>query len=225
MKNVKQLTFGVSFNHMFKLLDYWGEIADDVLYNNKYFSPEFFSNISTQYTTERRLYNPNKNHFLVLTSNNLVFTQTVEDNYEKEYEMFCKRVAEYIVPCILTKYLIVVRRLGFVYSNGLTPEGIQKFASQYFNPSVQNIIDFRFSKKEATAKGKLLTENSDYINKIYTVGNIGSDIQGVSYDYQLHFYPLRQDVRDIINKFIKDADEGFKQDILACLGAENGNKK
>ena len=37
MKNIKQLTFGVSFNHMFKLLDYWGEIADDVLYNNKYF--------------------------------------------------------------------------------------------------------------------------------------------------------------------------------------------
>lgn len=225
MENIKELTFGVSFNHMFKLLDYWGEIADDILYNNKYFSPEFFSNISTQYTTERRLYNPNKKHLLVLTSNNLVFTQTIEDSYEKEYEMFCKRVAEYIVPCILTKYLIVVRRLGLVYSNALTPEGIQKFASQYFNPSVQNIIDFRFSKKEATVKGKLLTENSDYINKIYTVGNIGADIQGVSYDYQLHFYPLRQDVRDIINKFIKDADEGFKQDILACLGAENGSKK
>lgn len=52
MKNIKQLTFGVSFNHMFRLLDYWGKIADDVLYNNKYFSSEFFSNISTQYTTE-----------------------------------------------------------------------------------------------------------------------------------------------------------------------------
>lgn len=66
----------------------------------------------------------------------------------------------------------------------------------------------------------MLTENSDYINKIYTVGSIGSDTQGVSYDYQYHFYPLRQDVRDVINKFIKDADEGFKQDILACLGVK-----
>ena len=109
--------------------------------------------------------------------------------------------------------------MGIVYFNALTTDGIQKFASQYFNPSVQNIIDFRFSKKEATIKGKLLTENCDYINKIYTVGNIGPDIQGVSYDYQLHFYPLRQDVRDIISKFIKDADEGFNKDILTCLGA------
>ena len=225
MKNIKQLTFGVSFNHMFKLLDAWGEIADDILYHNKYFSPEFFSNISTHYTTERRLFNPQKNHLLVLTSNNLVYTQTIEDDFDKEYESFCKRVSEYIVPCILTKHCIVVRRLGVVYFNALEDEGIQKFASQYFNPSVQNIMDFRFSKKEATVKGKLLSENVDYINKIYTVGNIGPDIQGVSYDYQLHFYPLRQDVRDVVGKFLKDANDGFDKDILACLGEDNGSKK
>ena len=57
---IKQLIFGVSFKHMFKLLDTWGEIADDILYHNKYFSTQLFTNISTQYTTERQLYNPKK---------------------------------------------------------------------------------------------------------------------------------------------------------------------
>lgn len=215
--NVKQLTFGVLFNHMFKLLDSWGEIADDILYNNKYFSPDFFSNISTQYTTERRLYNPNKKHSLILTANNLIFTQTIENNFDEEYEQFKKRVTEYIVPKILTPYTLVVRRLGAVYSCEWNEKDIKIFASKYFNPSVQNILDFRFSKKESTVKGALLSDNSDFINKIYTVGNISDSLKGVSYDYQLHFSPLRSDVRDSIVSFIDSSYNQFKQDIIGSL--------
>lgn len=217
-KRVRQLTFGVLFNNKFKLLDSWGEIADDILYKNKkYFSPEFFPNISSQYTTERRLFNLEKKHSLVLTSNNMVFTQTIETDYKTEYEQFKKRIIEYLIPSILTKYVLVVRRLGIVYTQELSEAEIKKFASQYFNPSVQNIMDFRFSKKSATTKGAILSENTDFINKIYTVGNIGDDFQGISYDYQLHFYPLREDVRDSITKLVDDANLNFSNDILKCL--------
>lgn len=213
-KNVKQLTFGVLFNHMFKLLDSWGEIADDILYKNKYFSPEFFSNISTQYTTERRLYNPSKNHSLILTSNNLVFTQTIEGDFDAEYEQFKKRVVEYIVPNILTRYTLVVRRLGTVYTCEWNDETIRKFASKYFNPSVQNIMDFRFSKKEGTVKGAVFSDNTDFINKIFTVGNISDSLKGVSYDFQMHFSPLREDVRDTIGTFVDSSYTHFKKDIV-----------
>lgn len=216
--SIKQVTFGVAFNHMFKLLDSWGEIADDILYKNKYFSSQFFSKISTQYTTERTLSNPDKNHHFVLTANNLVFTQTIENNFDEEFELFKKRIIDYVIPEILTKYTLVIKRLGIVYTCEWDEKTIQKFASQYFNPSVQNIMDFRFSKKEATAKGALLSDNSDFVNKIYTVGNVGNSLKGVSYDYQMHFNPLRQDVRDTISSFVNDSYANFTSDIINSLG-------
>jgi hypothetical protein len=219
-QNIIQMTFGVSFNHMFKLLDSWGEIADDILYNNKYFSPEFFSNISTQYTTERRLFNPEKNHTFLLTSNNLIFTQTIESNFQQEYEQFKKRIAEYLVPNLLTRYVLVVRRLGIVYTCQLGEADIQQFASKYFNPSVQNIIDFRFSRKELTDKGRVISGNNDFINKIFTVGNIAEGIQGISYDYQLHFSPLREDVRDTISSFLSNSMMGFTSDVISNFGGK-----
>ncbi len=219
-QSIIQLTFGVSFNHMFKLLDSWGEIADDILYHSKCFSPEFFSNISTQYTTERRLFNPEKNHSLLLTSNNLIFSQTVESNFNLEYEQFKKRVAEYLVPNLLTKYVLVVRRLGVVYTCQLSDANIHRFASKYFNPSVQNIMDFRFSRKEPTDKGRVLSGNSDFINKIFTVGNIADNIQGISYDYQLHFDPLREDVRDTISSFLSNSKVEFDADIASSFGGK-----
>ena len=211
---VKQLVFGVSFNHMFKLLDYWGEIADDILYKNKYFSSEVFTNISTQYTTERSLSNPQKQHSLVITSNNLVFTQTIEEDFDKEYELFKARITEYIIPKILCKYILVVRRLGIVYISEFNEHQLLSFSSKYFKPTVQNIMDFRFSKKEATSQGKLISDNTDFINKIFTVGNLKNEFQGISYDYQMHFNPLREDVRDVIVSFINKADNDFTIDIL-----------
>lgn len=219
-QSIFQLTFGVSFNHMFKLLDSWGEIADDILYNNKFFSSDFFSNISTQYTTERRLFNPDRNHSLILTSNNLVYTQTIESDYSSEYDLFKKRVIEYLVPNLLTRYVLVVRRLGVVYTCQLDDVSIRQFASKFFNPSVQNIMDFRFSRKEPTDKGRLLTENSDFVNKIFTVGSFSDGVQGISYDYQLHFLPLRQDVRDTISPFLANSATAFNEDIASSFGGK-----
>ena len=219
-QSIVQLTFGVLFNHMFKVLDSWGEIADDILYNNKLFSPEFFSNISAQYTTERRLFNPERGHSLILTSNNLVYTQIIESDFASEYNLFKRRVAEYFIPCLLTRYVLVVRRLGIVYTCKLGEAEIQQFASKYFKPSVHDIIDFRFSKKEATDKGRVLSENSDFINKIFTVGNITDGIQGISYDYQLHFSPLREDVRDTISSFLLSSKAGFDSDIVNSFGGK-----
>lgn len=219
-KNITQLTFGVSFNHMFKILDSWGEIADDILYHNKLFSAEFFTNISSQYTTERRLFNPERKHSLILTANNLVYTQKIESDFSSEYTLFKKRVAEYLVPCVLTRYVLVVRRLGVVYTCKLDESAIRQFASKFFNPSVQDIMDFRFSRKETTAKGLLLADNSDFVNKIFTVGNIENDIQGISYDYQLHFSPLREDVRDTISSFLGNSMTGFNQDVASSFGGQ-----
>ena len=218
IKNVKQLTFGVSFNNMFKLLDSWGELADDILYKSKYFDSEFFSQISTQYTTERRLLNPEKNHCLILSANNLVFTQTIERGFDEDFPLFKKRIVEHIIPNILSRYTLVIRRLGLVYTCEWNDNQIKDFSSKFFNPSVNNIMDFRFSKKEATKSGAVWADNTDFINKIYTVGNLSEGIKGISYDYQLHFAPLRQDVRDIGAGFITESFNAFNKDVIGSSG-------
>lgn len=219
-KYIKQLHFGVSFNKMFKLLDIWGEIADDILYNNKYFSPELFTNISTQYTNERVLFNPTAGHRLLLTESNLVFTQAILNDYDAEYAFFRKRVVSYLVPSILSKYGLVVRRLGMVYVIELDEKTIDKFSAKYFNPSVQSIHDFRFSRRETTKNGLVLADNSDFVNKIFNVGNLGTGLDGISYDFQLHFSPFRQDVRDSIEKFLCVANQDLSVDVLEDLGKE-----
>lgn len=217
-KSVKQLVFGVAFNPMFKLLDCWGEIADDILYHNKYFSADFFSQISWQYSPERRLFNPDTGHSFVLTASNLVFTQTISNDFGFELSLFNDRVQNYIVPFILSQHILVVRRLGMVYIASLNQDEIKQFTSQYFLPKIENIMDFRFSVKQSTIKGGLISDNSDFINKIFTVGNISDTVTGVSFDYQLHFKPPKEDVREDIAKFLKDSHTSFINDILNNLG-------
>ena len=159
-----------------------------------------------------------------MTANSIIYTQTVEENYEKEYSLFKERIVKYIIPKILSEYKIVVRRLGVVYVKELTKEELHTFSSKFFLPSVADILDFKFSKKEPTVKGNLFVRNNDFVNKIYTVGNVKTDTQGISYDYQLHFDPLREDVREEIEKFILNADANFKNDILEQIGEKNEKK-
>jgi hypothetical protein len=205
---------------MFKLLDTWGEIADDILYKSKFFSSEYFSNISQQYTTERRLTNPKTGNQLIVTANNLVYTHVIEKNYQQENKEFKQRVVDYIVPEILCRYGLIIRRLGMVFVSELDTESMKKFAFLYFQDSVKGITDFRFSRKEATPRGLLFAEEQDFINKIFSFGSIGENMQGVSYDFQLHFNPIRQDVRNIVSSFMAMAELGFSEDVLSQLRGE-----
>ena len=82
---VSQFACGILYNYSFKLLDYWGAIVDDLLYNNKYFSAEYFPSISTQYTTTRSVMNNDLGHSLQLTANNLVYTHTVQNDFDSEF--------------------------------------------------------------------------------------------------------------------------------------------
>ena len=208
-----KLTFGVTFSHKFQLLDYWGEIADNILYKNKYFSTDIFPQISTNYTTERSLFHPEKGYYLEVKANNFIYSQPIQEDYETEYKLFCQRVTDYIVPSILSKYELIIHRLGLVFAKKMNDESINEFARRYFKSNIQNIMDFRFSKKETTPKGLLQANINDFTNKIYTIGNIDSDVRGITYDYQLHFSPFREDVRGEIDKFIRSAEANFKTDL------------
>lgn len=219
-KDIISITFGVRFNHSFKLLDSWGTIADDMLYNSKYFSSKMFPEIATQYTTKRYLSNSEKGHRFILTSDNLVFTQVIENDWDSEYKLFVERIEKYIIPNILSKYSLISSRMGIVYLTKLTKEEIGRFAKNYFKPEVTDICDFRFSRKEPTIKGSVFKETENYFNKIYTVGNI-NDMLGLSYDFQLHMVPAQADIRDTIKAFIPSSKSHFDKDVRNCLEDSN----
>jgi len=218
MKDIKTIVFGALFNHSYRMLDNWGDIADNLLDNKKYFPGEFFPNITLQYTIERELSNPNGTS-IRLNASNLIFTQVVENDndFDTEYKEFKRRIIEYIEPQIIRKYNLVTKRLGVVYSCELSTEKISKFAKKYFNPELKDVTDFRFSKKEPTKKGSIWANKNDYINKIYTVGS-SDDSKGINYDFQLHFDPPNPDVRDMVNTFIDSSLEGFNNDVISIVG-------
>lgn len=218
LQNIKYILFGVRFNHSFKLLDCWGEIADDILYKTEYFGSKFFPNISSQYTTERTLSNPNTGDFLSLSSSNIVFKYYIPENavFEKEYEYFCTRINKYIVEKILSKYNLVIRRIGVVFACEFNSKEIETFSKKYFKDDIQGITDFRFAQKVPTNNGQLWYGVDDYINKIYTVGKIEGeeDSKGITYDFQLYFDPLLPDIRKNSPGFLKEAILSFEKDIM-----------
>ncbi len=213
--NIRYIVFGVLFNHSFKTLDYWGEIVDDILYNNGYFDASYFTNISSQYTLDRELSNARTGNSLRLTSNQLIYRANVDKNFTTFYDDFCKKIEMYLVPNILKKYDLIIRRLGIVFAEKMTNQELQKFSAKYFKEDISGINDFRFSKKETSKQGRLWQGTNDYINKIYTVGTITGleDFQGVSYDFQFHYNPVQRDVRDKIKVFLEEGLKNFENDI------------
>lgn len=211
---LKYVVFGIQFNHAFKILDYWGEIADELLYNNNFFDSNYFTNISTQYTTERSVFNKNTGNSLRLTSNQLIYKCYIEGEFETDYKQFSKKIEEYLIPSIIKKYDLIVRRMGIVYAKELKNDCLQKFVEKYFKPNISGINDFRFSKKEATPQGRVWCGTNDYINKIFTVGTIGGedDFIGISYDFQVYYDPVQREVRDKIKSFLIDSLKNFERD-------------
>lgn len=220
---VRKITCGILFNHSFKLLDNWGAIADCVLYNNKYFSPEYFPSIGSQYTSCGVLSNSLIGHSFQLTTSNLIYTHVVEKDFESELPFFEERISKFLVPKIIEGNGLITRRIGVVFACEVSDYGIQEFASKYFKPEFTSVTDFRFSKKESTIAGANFSNKSDFINKIYTVGSIGEKLTGISFDYQHHFIPPHADISTDVIPVIKKGKAQLETEILS-LGERNGKK-
>lgn len=220
---VKQFACGILYSHSFKLLDNWGAIADSILYDNKFFSPEYFPKISSQYTTTRSLSNDVEGHSIQLTSSNLIYTHVVQKDFVSEFSDFQKRIANFLVPKIIEENNLVVKRIGIIFTCEISDKGIQSFSEKYFKPEFKEVTDFRFSKKESTVAGALWSDKSDFINKIYTVGTIGDNLTGISFDYQAHYVPPRTYISNVITPVLNKGKELLSEEILTA-GEEHGKK-
>ena len=217
MQEMKYCVCGIAFNHSFKLLDNWGKIADEILYGSKSFEKDFFNKISTQYTTERMVYNDETGNFLRLSANDVVFKYCIKDeSLTSAYDNFCKKVKNHIIPKIIIDNSLITRRIGVVFAREYSSSELKSFSQRFFKEGMDNITDFRFAQKELTTEGRLWYDVNDYLNRVYTCGKIGDakSFDGVTYDYQLYFNPPRADIRDISKDFFAEGMNSFKKDVL-----------
>ena len=215
---VKRIVCGIMFNNSFSILDEWGKIVDTLLYNTSRrtpgFSPQYFPSISLQYTTSRFLNNQELGHSLELTSNNLIYTHTIQTDFEKEYAEFVSRVEKCLIPKIIDKYSLITRRIGMVYICEMDNSAISSFKQQYFSNSASEITDCRFAIRTTTPEGLLFSGNDNYVNKIYTVGSIDNSIRGISFDYQLYFQPPQPEITMKIDSFFQISKKCFFDEIF-----------
>lgn len=214
-KDITNVTCGILYQPSFHLLDRWGAIVDRIISENKYFSADFFPEISNQYTIERQLINSKTGHSIKLTQNNFVYSQKISDNFDSEYKLFRERLLNFLIPLVVEESGLIIKRLGIVFTCFPLESDVKIFTSQYFKPEVKDVCDFRLSMKESTVEGALFVENSNYINKIITVGEMEKSTTGISYDYQLHYNPLMPDIRQCnASAFLTTGFEKFVKDVF-----------
>lgn len=212
---VKRLVCGIMFHRSFSILDEWGKIADEILYkSNSYFSPQYFPNISEQYTSTRFLRNLEQGHMLQLNSSNLVYIHTIQNDFEREYNEFVQRVEKHLIPKIIDRYELITERIGMVYMCEMDDAALSDFKSQYFIKTENEITDCRFAVRLPTPEGKLFANNNNYINKIYTVGGVDEDIRGISLDYQLFFQPAQPEISKRVSSFFESSKKCFFEEIF-----------
>ncbi|MBQ4512123.1 MAG: hypothetical protein II969_03955 [Anaerolineaceae bacterium] len=214
--DVTEIACGISFDFSFTLLDKWGEIADSILYNNSYFSPQYFPKTNAYYTTERRLFNEELGHEFRLSANNMIYSHIIQKSFEKEFKEFSNRIINHLVPNIFEKFRLSTARIGIVYTCQVTDSSIKEFRSKYFKDEFSSITDFRFAKKEPTKEGLSKTNNSDYINKIYTSIPKDDSDNLISFDYQRHYNPHKGSISEkIINEVFEQSKTALDTEILS----------
>ena len=153
----------------------------------------------------------------------LIYTHVVQDDFTSEFSEFVRRISEFLIPKIIEENSLIVRRIGIIFTCEISDHGIQSFAEKYFKPEFKEVTDFRFSKKESTVSGAIWSDKSDFINKIYTVGAIGENLTGISFDYQAHYVPPRTYVSDVIKPVLERGKQLLSEEVLTA-GEKNGKK-
>ena len=229
MKNITELIIGIKHKGKFEILDSWGKIVDNIISNNRYFDSKYFPNISENYTTERVLCNNNTGNYLKVTAHDIIYRHKLEtDEFDLEYKNFSDRIIKNIIPNIINNYEVKnFVRIGLVFNIKLNNgQEYSKLIEKIINPNIGGANDIRFSQKEPTAKGKLLGDNNDYINKIYTLSIKDNQEPTLIYDYQYYFNPIKEDFRQCnLENMFKEGKDKMERDVTYLLGEIDGEKK
>lgn len=208
---------GISFRKAFRLLDSTGAIFDKLLFNNSYFSPQYFPQI--EYSGfQKELKNKDEGHYLRLFADGVVYCHCIQkqNNNDAEIATVIERVEKAIVPNILDAYELEVSRVGIVYTLEIDKSMLDKFKKKYFKDGV-DVSAFRFSLSSPTPPGIMKKGVEDYYNTIYTISQEG-DHYVISLDFQEYFRPLKPSWRECkAGEFFDKAKKAYTEQLLKEL--------
>lgn len=210
-KNIQSITVGIKIKNSFSIMDSWGRIVDDILYESgDVFPKSMFTQFADLYHNHR-MYNETTGEYLDISTDNIILNIAVPDKLNDAIRMLNKML-KYIAVNIISKNKLITKRIGVVIRYAASKEKIDKFKGVYFNNVSKEISDVRFSMKSLTKDSRLWQGNDNYINKIFTI-----EEENISYDFQVYFNPLQSDIRDVYTKVIDEAFRCFKQDVVEAI--------
>ena len=208
---------GITFRKAFRILDSTGEIFDKLLYDNKYFSADYFPQI--EYSGfQKELKNSKTGNYLRLLADNVVYNHCITTQMQKDKETadVIERVEKAIVPNILEKHQLSISRIGIVYTIEVTKEMLDKFKGKFFKDNV-DVSAFRFSLSNGTPSGIREKDVHDYYNTIYSISR-EQDHYVISFDFQEYFRPLKPSWNECRAKdFFAKAKKEFEEQLLKEL--------
>lgn len=214
-ENVYSLVCGILYENSFSIMDNWGKIYDEINRCDRF--KGVFVKITDEPGYSRSVSNNQETQTFTISFNNLIYTHTVKGLSDQSFTEFKDIVANFFVPNVITKYNLITRRIGVVYSCKGSNEDITDQIKKYYKGDPKEISDIRFSKKETTTDALRELGKCDYINKIITIGGLAKGVQGFSYDYQKHFNPLQPLIDKQIGKVIDSSLKAFQEDIFGDL--------
>lgn len=225
---ITQIVCGIQFSNAFKMLDKWGEIADDILYSDasqKILGKEYFDNISNENGYQRQIFNSKTQNSFRLTHNSIIFTHNIVKSFDAEYANVKSFVQKYIFPKLIQPNILVVNRIGIVFTKLLSDQEMDRFKGKVISPDLKDITDFRFAQKSSTIVGAISQDKNDFINKIYSLGGLQDSKKGIAYDFQYYFSPPNAQAEKITENLFKLATDSFQKDVLNLIEGSNVQKE
>ncbi|MDI3548107.1 MAG: hypothetical protein PWR10_1759 [Halanaerobiales bacterium] len=222
--NINKMTIGIRFERMYKLLNSWGSIVDDLLNNNKqkYFDAEYFPKISNN-EFEKTLIDDDQTRYFKITPHNLIFSYPLDkyDSFDENFKWFKNCINDVILKLIIKNHDVGnFNRIGIVYEHKFNDkEPLKKVINKIFNTDIVTPRDVKFSIKGNPPNKVIIDKGAyDYINSIYT---IYSDIDNNSYiifDYQYYFKPIIKDISLFnMDNFIKMSHTSLNNSLYSWI--------
>jgi hypothetical protein len=208
------IIIGVRFKPVLKLSDQAGGIFDSVIEKKRFFHEDYFTQL--QYSGfEKTINNPDTGNSIRMTTDNLIYTQTNQENKPLSYvySLVQERFNGTVVPIIIDGFSLNISRIGIVFTYSIAEELRKKVIHKYFLSNV-SVNEFRFTVSNGIPDNALDKNSSDYENKIVTLSkDSDKNIYKISFDYQNHFKPLRPCWRDSnADKFFCHSKEQFEHE-------------
>lgn len=225
---LKSSVVGIRYRANFSIVDNFGSMLDEILYEKKsFFNETFFPLVQHTKADEKTLWNNENGNQMTINSSNVI----LELNLDRDSKLEFRKTAldafrDQIVKGILKKYKIVqINRIGYV-NRYLFP--LKDLADNFINKTLgltmENIrdINLRFSKKYPLPEALTKKDVFDYHNAIYNVVK-SSDKDEIffSIDYQRLYEPFLESSSLIEFDIFTESAERYNNNVFLNWINEN----